>query len=218
MDLLARVRETIRRHDLAPRGSRFVIAVSGGSDSVALSHLMMSLDRAGHFQVAAFAHFNHQLRADADRDERFCTDLAASLGRPLIVDRGDVAELARREHLSIEDAARRLRYRFLERARVQAGADVVALGHTRDDQADTFLLRLLRGAGARGLAGMHPRRGVIVRPLLDCRRSTLREYLEDNGLSFVHDSSNEDVSVPRNRVRAELLPLLEERFNPSIVD
>ena len=97
-------------------------------------------------------------------------------------------------------------------------ADAIALGHTRDDQAETFLLRLLRGAGSRGLAGMHPRRGHIVRPLLDCRRGDLRSFLEERGEPFVHDESNDDVSIPRNRVRAELLPLLERRFNPSVVD
>jgi len=218
MTLLDRVRQTIRRHVLAPRGTGAIVAVSGGSDSVALSHLMMALDRAGDLRVAGFAHFNHQLRADADRDERFCAELAAALGRPLMADRGDVADLARRERRSIEDAARHARYEFLERARVQADATVIALGHTRDDQAETFLLRLLRGAGSRGLAAMHPRHGAMVRPLLDCRRSELRDYLREHNLPFVHDTSNEDVSVPRNRIRAELLPLLVERFNPSIVD
>ena len=218
MDLLARVRDTIRRHDLAPRGSRVLVAVSGGSDSVALSHLMMSLDRAGDLHVAGFAHFNHQLRAEADRDEQLCAALAASLGRAFIADRGDVAALARRERRSIEDAARHARYEFLERARIEASAGLIALGHTRDDQAETFLLRLLRGAGSRGLAAMHPRRGAMIRPLIDCRRTELREYLAEHGVAFVHDASNEDVSIPRNRVRAELLPLLIARFNPSIVD
>ena len=218
MQLIDRVRDTIRRHDLAPRGSRVIVAVSGGSDSVALSHLMMSLDRAGDLHVAALAHFNHQLRADADRDERFSAGLAASLGRPFVADRGDVAMLARRERRSIEDAARHARYEFLERARVEADAGLIALGHTRDDQAETFLLRLLRGAGSRGLAAMHPRRGPMIRPLIDCRRSELRDYLAEHGIAFVDDASNEDVSIPRNRVRAELLPLLIGRFNPSIVD
>ena len=97
-------------------------------------------------------------------------------------------------------------------------ADVIALGHTRDDQAETFLLRLLRGAGARGLAAMHPRRGALIRPLLDCRRATLRDYLASRDVPYIHDESNGDLSIPRNRVRAELLPFLEQRFNPSIVD
>jgi tRNA(Ile)-lysidine synthase len=183
MDLLSRVRQTIRRHDLARGGTRVVVALSGGSDSVALAHLLRSLDSAGDLSVVGLAHFNHQLRAAASDDERFCEGVAASIGWPLLVDR-----------------------------------DVVALGHTRDDQAETFLLRLIRGAGSRGLAAMHPRRGAIIRPLVDCRRGDLRAYLDSQRIAYVADASNEDVSIPRNRVRAELLPLLERRFNPSIVD
>jgi tRNA(Ile)-lysidine synthase len=195
-----------------------VAAVSGGSDSVALAHLLHEFDRQGGCRLLGLAHFNHQLRTDADRDEAFCVKLAESLDRPLVVDRADVREVARRERRSIEDAARTARHAFLEQARIHLGADAVALGHTRDDQAETFLLRLLRGAGSRGLGAMHPRRGRLIRPLLDCRRADLQAYLRDRAVDFVHDETNDDVSVPRNRVRAELLPFLERRFNPSIVD
>jgi tRNA(Ile)-lysidine synthase len=195
-----------------------VIALSGGSDSVALAHLLRALDQAGELRVVGLAHFNHQLRPAASGDERFCAGVADDLEQPLLVDREDVRNLARRERTSIEDAARRARHRFLERARGHFDADVTALGHTRDDQAETFLLRLLRGAGARGLAAMHPRRGALIRPLLDCRRAMLQEYLVSRHVAYIHDESNEDLSIPRNRVRAELLPFLERRFNPSIVD
>src|SRR3569832_309949 len=93
-------------------------------------------------------------------------------------------------------------------------ADAVAVGHTRDDLAETFLLRLVRGAGARGLAGMHPRYGIVIRPLLECSRAEVRAFLQERNLPFLHDESNDDVSIPRNRVRAELIPLLQRRFNP----
>jgi tRNA(Ile)-lysidine synthase len=218
MDLLDRVRRTIRRHNLAGSETRVVAAVSGGSDSVALAHVLQALDAAGECRLLALAHFNHQLREAADSDEAFCGTFAASLGRPLVVDRADVKSLAARERRSIEDAARTARHEFLERVRIDLGADVVALGHTRDDQAETFLLRLMRGSGSRGLASMYPRRGTLVRPLLDCRRVELKAYLQAWQIPFVHDESNDDVSIPRNRVRAELLPLLERRFNPSSVD
>jgi tRNA(Ile)-lysidine synthase len=218
MDLLARVRQTIRRHDLARAETRVVVALSGGSDSVALVWLLQSLAEAGDLQVVGLAHFNHQLRAAADEDERFCERVAAALRLPLLADREDVAARAEREGRSIEDAARTARHAFLERARAQLTADVVALGHTRDDQAETFLLRLIRGAGSRGLAAMHPRKDALIRPLLDCRRHELRAYLTARHSTYVADESNDDVSIPRNRVRAELVPLLEQRFNPSIVD
>jgi tRNA(Ile)-lysidine synthase len=218
MDLLARVRQTIRRHDLARAETRVVVALSGGSDSVALIWLLRSLAEAGDLQIAGVAHFNHQLRVAAGEDERFSERVAADLGLPWLADREDVAARAARASRSVEDAARTARHEFLERARAHFAADVVALGHTRDDQAETFLLRLIRGAGSRGLAAMHPRKDALIRPLLDCRRDELREYLAARQIAYVSDESNDDVSIPRNRVRAELLPFLEQRFNPSIVD
>jgi tRNA(Ile)-lysidine synthase len=217
MDLEARVRRTIRRHQLVARDTAVLVAVSGGSDSVALAHLLHGLARAGELRVVGLAHFNHGLRSESDEDEAFCVRVAAALGCRFVAGREDVRAIAVREHRSIEDAARSARYRFFDHARTELGADVVALGHTRDDQAETFLLRLLRGAGSRGLASMHPRRGFIVRPLLDCRRTELRAYLAAGEVPFVHDESNDDLAIPRNRVRAELLPFLE-RFNPAIVD
>jgi tRNA(Ile)-lysidine synthase len=218
MQLLDRVRDFIGQHHLIGRDMRVLAAVSGGSDSVALAHLLSALDAAGDLHLTGLVHFNHQLRPSAADDERFAAAVAESLDRTILVDREDVADRARREHRSIEDAARAARYEFFERARVSSNADVVALGHTRDDQAETVLLRLLRGAGPRGLAGMHPRNGPIVRPLLGCRRQDLRDWLGTRRLPFVEDESNSDVSIPRNRVRAELLPMLERRFNPGIVE
>jgi tRNA(Ile)-lysidine synthase len=218
MLVLDRVRATIRAHDLARPDTRVLVAVSGGSDSVALVYLLTELAQRNELRVAGLIHLNHQLRPAAAADEAFCAALAARLGSPFLARRADVAVRARTERRSVEDAARGARYEFFEEARLQLEADAIALGHTRDDQAETFLLRLLRGAGSRGLSGMHPRRGRIIRPALDCRRGELRSFLEDRGLPFVHDESNDDVSIPRNRVRAELLPLLERRFNPSIVD
>ena len=218
MDLLARVRQFVRHHDLARPATRVVVALSGGSDSVALAHLLRELAGAGELQVVGVAHFNHQLRPSADADERFTRAAADSLGWPIFCDREDVAARARRERRSIENAAHAARHAFFERARQHFQADVVALGHTRDDQAETVLLRLLRGAGPRGLAAMQPRRGALVRPLLACRRAELRSYLRERQAAFVDDESNADTSIPRNRVRAELLPLLESRFNPNIVD
>ena len=218
MHLLDAVRQFIRQHELAGRDTRVVVALSGGSDSVALTHILRELESAGELRVVGLAHFNHQLRRAADEDERFCVRLAESLEWPIAVEREDVAARARRDRRSVETAARAARYAFLERARVRFEADTVALGHTRDDQAETFLLRLMRGAGVRGLAGMHPRNGPFIRPVLTCRRADLRAYLAARQVAHVEDESNADVSIPRNRVRAELIPLLERRFNPQIVD
>ncbi|MBW8862076.1 MAG: tRNA lysidine(34) synthetase TilS [Acidobacteria bacterium] len=216
--MIQSVRQFITQHDLIPRGARVLAAVSGGSDSVALAHILRELDGKAELELVGVVHFNHQLRAAAEGDEAFVRRVADNLGVPFFADRGDVAARARQERRSLENAARAARYEWFERARTLAAADLIALGHTRDDQAETVLLRLTRGAGPRGLAGMHPRNGAIVRPLLTCRRDELRAWLAGRGLAFVDDETNVDVSIPRNRVRAELLPLLANRFNPSIVD
>ena len=195
------------------------MALSGGPDSVALVHVLGELASAGELAIAALAHFNHQLRgAEADEDEVFCRRMAGALGLPFEAGRADVRALAAEHGRSTEDAARVARYAFFEEVADRIGADVIAVGHTRDDQAETFLLRLLRGSGLRGLAGILPRSGRVVRPLLDVSRAELRQYAEEHGLPFRTDASNDDVSIPRNRVRHELLPYLAREFSPGIVD
>jgi tRNA(Ile)-lysidine synthase len=183
-----------------------------------LLHVLDELEHAGDLRVSGVAHFNHQLRPAADDDERFCVSMAATLGRPILVGRENVAMRAERERRSVEDAGHQARYQFFEQARAHFGGDRVALGHTLDDQAETFLLRLIRGAGPKGLGGMHPSNGAVIRPLLSCRRAELRSYLDARHIPFREDETNRDLTVPRNRVRAELVPLLQSRFNPAIVD
>jgi tRNA(Ile)-lysidine synthase len=217
MTLAASVLRTIRRDALIAPGGRVVVALSGGPDSVALVHLLRELEAGGHLTLAGLAHFNHQLRgADADADEAFCRGIAAEWSLRIECETADVRAAAARDGRSIEDAARTLRYAFLERAADRLGAAAIATGHSRDDQAETFLLRLLRGSGPRGLAGILPRAGRVVRPLLDVSRADLRAYVAARSLAFRDDASNADVRIPRNRIRHELLPYLEREFSPGI--
>ena len=195
------------------------VALSGGADSVALLLVLRELAGTEGFRVVGAAHLNHQLRgSDSEADAEFCRGLARGLDLPIEVESTDVGRLAIESGVSLEQAAHTARYAFFERAAARLGATVVAVAHTKDDQAETFLLRLLRGAGPRGLSGMHPRAGLIVRPFLETSRSDARDFLRERGAAFRDDASNADVAIPRNRIRHELLPLLDERFAPGIVD
>jgi tRNA(Ile)-lysidine synthase len=217
--LADRVLRTVRKHGLFGRGARVLVALSGGPDSVALVHILRELERDGELTLAGTAHLNHQLRgADADADEQFCCALSAAVDLPVEIERADVRALAREQGRSVEDAARAVRYAFLERAADRLRADVIAVGHSRDDQAETFLLRLIRGAGPRGLAGILPRAGRVVRPLLEVTRAELRDYVAVRGLEFREDATNDDLTVPRNRVRHELIPYLQREFSRGITN
>jgi tRNA(Ile)-lysidine synthase len=204
-----RVRKTIERHALCPPDTRVLIGLSGGSDSVALLFLLRELAENGHFQVSGVAHLNHQLRPTAGADEEFCRDLAGRLGLRIVVKSDDVNGYARGRNLSIEDAARRIRYDFLEQTADALGAERIAVGHTQNDQAETFLLKLIRGAGLTGLGGIYPRRGRVIRPLLDVSRRDLRNYLIQRGERWIEDESNDDLANPRNRIRHVVLPELD---------
>jgi tRNA(Ile)-lysidine synthase len=204
------VRRTIRRHSLCPPGTRVLAGLSGGSDSVALTLLLIDLAQHGDFSVVSLAHFNHQLRPTAARDEQFCRDLAARLGVPIAVEASDVAAYAASQRLSVEDAARRLRYDFLDRAAARSDADTIAVGHTEDDQAETYLIKLARGAGLAALGGVYPRRGAVVRPLLDVSRAALQDYLIARGERWMDDETNADLGHPRNQIRHRVIPELEQ--------
>jgi tRNA(Ile)-lysidine synthase len=199
---------------MIPPNSRGLVAVSGGADSVALLHLLQGVTKGRGLELRA-AHLDHALRPDSPADAAHVRDLCAGLGLPLTVGRIDIAALARGGRGGLEETAREARRSFLrETAQVQ-GCAWIALAHQRDDQAETFLLRLLRGAGTTGLAGMRPVDAPFVRPLLPFSRAELVEWLAGEGVAWREDASNQNVAFARNRVRLELLPLLES-YNPAI--
>ena len=217
--LQERVLRLIEREALVPRDGRVLVALSGGADSVALTALLHQTASAGAFSLAGLLHINHRLRgAAAEADERFCRELAGTLSLPITVERVDVGALASAEGISIEEAGHRARYAIFHRMAAGPGIDRIATAHTRDDLAETFLLRLIRGAGPGGLAGIRPRAGDVIRPLLEVSRAELRAYLADRGQSFREDQTNQDLRVTRNRVRHRLVPFLAEHFSPGIVE
>lgn len=209
------IASAIRQFDLCRPGDRIIVAVSGGADSVALLDLLATQPEFPLQLVVA--HLNHGLRSsESDQDEQFVQQLAAKYGLTCETESCDVHDLARQQRSSLEDAGRTARYDFFQRLRTSYQASAIAVGHHLDDQAETFLIRLLRGAGTTGLASMAPRTATgIIRPLLNISRQELRRYCTERQLPFREDRSNSDQSFLRNRIRHQLLPLLTG-YNPSI--
>lgn len=216
--LAARVQRTIAARGLIRRGERVLVGVSGGADSVTLLHMLASWREWLALSLCA-VHVDHQLRPESARDAAWVRQLAARLQIPLIVERRDVQALCREHGWSLEDGARRARYQCFASAAARYSAHVLALAHTADDQAETVLMRLLRGSGLTGLSGIPMTRSLervrVVRPLLSVWRQELLAYLRHHELSYREDASNEDVRFTRNRIRHQLLPLLERDYNPQ---
>jgi tRNA(Ile)-lysidine synthase len=233
VDTLRAVRQSIRRYQLLSPGNTVVVGVSGGPDSLCLLHMLRAL--APEFDARLHvAHLHHGLRgSEADADAAFVQKIAAAWGLPSTIDRADVSTLAAQASASLEEAAREARYVFLGRLATQLGAPVVAVGHNADDQAETVLMHFLRGSGLAGLRGMRPQSSLppprvsgvryqvsgagcrLIRPLLFVPRAEILAYCVEHDLRPRYDRSNEDTTFFRNRLRQELLPLLES-YNPRI--
>ena len=207
---LAKARDFCREKDmLPPAGGVMLCAVSGGRDSMALLSFLEQLAAEKGFILHA-AHYNHMLRPTADRDEDFVRLWCADRHIPLACGTCDVRAWAREQGASLEDAARTLRYRFLEETADRVGAQRIATAHHVQDNAETVLLHLLRGTGLRGLGGIAPVRGRVVRPFLETDRRDIDAYVEENNIPYVEDESNDDITFARNRLRIEVMPLLEK--------
>ncbi len=216
----ARVRQTITTHRLLPPRAGVIVAVSGGADSVALLHLLMRLQGPLTFTLHV-AHVDHGLRETSAEDARFVQALGARWGVPVSVERRPVGPICEREGWSLEDGARRVRYQVLLELARRHRASRIALAHTADDQAETVLMRLVRGTGLLGLGAIPIQRPLddeiwVVRPLLAIWRREVLAYLEEAGLAYREDETNGDRRFVRNRIRRELLPLLERDYNPNI--
>ena len=212
--IIRQVHTAVRR--ALSQGVRVVVAVSGGADSLALAAAVHALVQKGFCQ-ATVVHVEHGLRGpESLRDAALVEAFCAQRQLPFLCRHVQVPQLVEQAKLSVEDAARQLRYQALWQAVTELQADFLLTAHHRDDQAETLMLKLLRGSGLDGLAAMRPRQGRLLRPLLGLPRAVLEEYCRLEGLNYCYDSSNSDLHYSRNRLRQELLPYLEEHFNPQV--
>jgi tRNA(Ile)-lysidine synthase len=222
--LAKRISSFIKEYGLISGGEKVLVAVSGGPDSVCMLHVLNNLKEVLDIQLHA-AHLDHGLRGESAADAEYVASLASSLGIPVTVEKRDVAEWQSKRKISLEEAAREVRYRFLDGAARQSGAKRVAVGHTRDDQAETTLMHILRGSGIQGLRGLRPAAHIpygdkedgiwVIRPLLEITRQETEDYCAANSLQPRKDTSNDEVRFFRNRVRLELIPLLRQ-YNADI--
>ena len=207
--------EFIEKHRMVAQGETVLAAVSGGADSVCMLHVLLDLSKTLDFSLCA-AHFNHMLRGEeADRDEAFVKSLCEELEIPFYSERGDVSGFAKSHGKSTEEAARIMRYAFLQDTAEKTGAAKIATAHNADDNAETVILNLVRGTGLTGLRGIPPTRDNIIRPILCITRQEVEAYLSSRGIEYVTDSSNLEDVYSRNKLRHHVMPVLQE-LNPRI--
>jgi tRNA(Ile)-lysidine synthase len=215
--LIAKVKETIKKYGMLHPGDRVLVAVSGGPDSVCLLNVLRELEQEFDLSLR-IAHLDHMFRGKQSDDEaQYVADLAKQFNITAFVEAFDVPAYCRDRGLSPQEGARAVRYAFLSRIAAQVEASRIATGHTANDQAETFLMRLMRGAGVSGLSAIPPVRDTIIRPLIDITREEVMGYLRTNGIAYASDPSNLKPAYMRNRIRMEVLPVLS-RFNPRIVE
>jgi tRNA(Ile)-lysidine synthase len=216
--ILNKVIETVKKYKMINPGEHIVVGVSGGADSVVLLNVLNELKYKWNLTLTV-AHLDHMIRGEESRKEaEFVKDIARKMKIPCISDERDVPGYRKAKGLSLQEAAREVRYAFFRDVLNRASANKIALGHHADDQAETVLMWFLRGASLKGLSGIPPlREGVFVRPLIDTTREEIEEYLKNNNIPYVTDSSVSEHHFLRNKIRHQLIPLLKKEYNPRIV-
>jgi tRNA(Ile)-lysidine synthase len=217
MSIIKEVKRANKRYSLFSEGDKILIAYSGGMDSSALLAVLMELKEEYSLELF-LGHFNHKLRKEAEEDEKFVKNTAQKFSLPIFIGSEDVRSYAAKHKLNLEEAGRLLRYKFLKKTASEIGGAKIATGHTASDQAETFLMRIMRGSGLRGLTGILPVvEEIIIRPLILVEREPIEAYLHEKQMPFRIDESNFDRRYLRNKIRSDLLPVIEKDFEPRIV-
>ncbi len=212
------IKSAVKEYDLIEKGDSVLVGLSGGADSVCLTHALCVL--SGELGITVYAaHLNHGIRgAEADRDENFVKNFAKSLGIKCFAEKADIPQLSREMGISEETAGRKFRYEFFDKLCEQYNITKIATAHNKNDNAETILMNFMRGSAVAGLCGIPPRRGNIIRPLLCADRAQIERYCADNALMYVTDSTNGDDGYTRNKIRHTLLPLIEKEFNSNFIN
>ena len=211
------VRNYINENKLIAHNQHIIIGVSGGADSICLFHILKSLQKEYNLKLTV-AHINHGVRKEAKEDAKFVQSLCEEWGVHYKEHNCNIAQLSKQQKLSEEVVGRNERYGFFEEIRREYGGDKIAVAHTMNDQAETMLMRLIRGSGITGLGGIMAKRDIIIRPLLIISREDVESYCQDNGLEFKEDATNKMNIYTRNKLRLQVLPILKREFNPKVIE
>jgi len=217
MTIEKKVLSFVRENVIIEPGDRVLAGLSAGPDSTFMLYILKELSRELHFDLSA-AYFDHRIREIdvLEREKEIAGKIASDLKINLFVGSADVPGEAKKQKIGLEEAARNMRLSYLEETARKWGATKIALGHTLDDQVETIIFNIIRGTGIKGLLGIPIKRGMYIRPIACCRRNEIMDYLNEKGIKYSIDKTNEDTSITRNRIRKILLPLLREQFNPSV--
>ena len=215
-----KVLSTIKKYELIENGNTIVIGVSGGPDSMALLNILISLKKARKldYQIVV-AHINHGIRVEAEEETRYVENFCKEHGIQCFIKRENVEELAKMQKIGTEEAGRKLRYSFFEEVAQKTNANKIVTAHNANDNSETVLMNLIRGTGTSGLKGIEAKRdNKYIRPLIECTRKEIEEYCEQNKLEPKQDKSNSENIYTRNKIRNILIPLIENEFNPNIIN
>lgn len=207
----------INSHSLIKAGEKILVALSGGPDSVFLLHFLKKYQKKFKVELGAF-HLNHSLRKSADKEQKFCDELCEKLSIPFYTEKVDVKSYAKKNKISVEEAGRNLRYKYLKELAKKNKFNLIATAHNADDNAETVLLNLVKGTGIKGIAGIPVKRENIIRPVLCLRKKEIVNFLKESKIKFVIDESNQSEKFERNFLRLKVIPIIENRLNPQFVN